>query len=314
MSPATVDHEALAAAGPWIDTHCHLTIDDDHPADPTSADRASAGSAPDRGSQQQLDADSEVGPQARAGAHSPARAQQPATDHVSLVIDDARAHGVARLVTIATDAASSVAAIAIAAAHDPVWASVGLHPHDAKDGTGGLEALLDAPKVVAVGECGLDYHYEHSPRDDQRRAFAEQIDLAKRHDLALVIHTREAWDDTFAILDAEGIPDRTIIHCFTGGAAEAARCLDRGAYLSFSGIATFRNASDVRDAVGLCPLDRLLVETDSPFLAPVPYRGKPNRPEWVPVVGAAVAEVRGVEASVVAGAVWSNAAAVFRLP
>jgi TatD DNase family protein len=303
VSPAAVDHEALAAAGPWIDTHCHLTIDDDHPADP-----ASAGSAPTPGSQRRSGADSVGGSQTRRQAPDPVDAR------VAAVIDEARANGVARLVTIATDAASSVAAVAIAAAHDPVWASVGLHPHDAKDGTDGLEALLDAPKVVAVGECGLDYHYEHSPRDDQRRAFAEQIDLAKRHDLALVIHTREAWDDTFAILDAEGIPERTIVHCFTGGAAEAAKCLDRGAYLSFSGIATFRNAADVRAAVELCPLDRLLVETDSPFLAPVPYRGKPNRPEWVPVVGAAVAEMRGVEPSVVAGAVWSNAAAVFRLP
>ena len=313
MSPAAIDHEALAAAGPWIDTHCHLTIDDDQSADPASAsadpasaDRASEETAPHRGSQQQFGADTEVAPLARA--------QKSATAHVASVIDDARAHGVARLVTIATDAASSAAAIVIAAAHEPVWATVGLHPHDAKAGAHGLEAMLDAPKVVAVGECGLDYHYEHSPRDDQRRAFAEQIDLAKRHDLALVIHTREAWVDTFAILDAEGIPERTIIHCFTGGATEAAKCLDRGAYLSFSGIATFRNATDVRDAVELCPLDRLLVETDSPFLAPVPYRGKPNRPEWVPVVGAAVAEVRGVEPSVVAGAVWSNATAAFRLP
>lgn len=282
MSPAAVDHEALAAAGPWIDTHCHLTIDDEHPADPNG---------------------DETAPNAAAEAAQ-----------VASVIDEARANGVARLVTIATDAASSLAATEIAAAYDTVWATVGLHPHDARNGTDGLEALLGASKVVAVGECGLDYHYEHSSRDDQRRAFAEQIELAKRYDLALVIHTREAWDDTFDILDAEGIPDRTIIHCFTGGAPEAAKCLDRGAYLSFSGIATFRNAADVRAAVELCPLDRLLVETDSPFLAPVPYRGKPNRPEWVPVVGAAVADVRGVDPSAVASSVWSNAAAVFRLP
>lgn len=281
MSPAAVDHGALAAAGPWIDTHCHLTIDDDHPADPDAVPAAT----------------DDLSDEARVG----------------LVIAEARANGVARMVTIGTDLASSIAATRIAAAYDTVWASVGLHPHDAKDGTDGLDALLGAPRVVAVGECGLDYHYDHSPRAVQRQAFAEQIDLAKRHDLALVIHTRAAWDDTFDILDAEGMPDRTIIHCFTGGPIEAAKCLDRGAYLSFSGIATFRNAADVREAVALCPIDRLLVETDSPFLAPVPYRGKANRPEWVPVVGAAVADVRGVEVSAVASSVWSNAAAVFRL-
>ena len=183
-----------------------------------------------------------------------------------------------------------------------MWATVGLHPHDAVNGTDGLEALVAEGPVVAVGECGLDYHYEHSPREVQRRAFAEQVALAKRHDLALVVHTREAWDDTYAIFDAEGMPERTIIHCFTGGPDEARACLDRGAYLSFSGIVTFRNAAEVREAALLCPEDRLLVETDSPFLAPVPFRGSTNQPGWVPVVGAAVAEVRGVEPAAVAAA------------
>ena len=196
---------------------------------------------------------------------------------------------------------------------DGVWATVGLHPHDASRGTDGLEPLLDESRVVAVGECGLDYHYEHSPRDAQRRAFVEQIDLAKRYDLALVVHTRDAWDDTFAIFDAEGMPDRTIIHCFTGGPDEARACLDRGAMLSFSGIATFKNAADVRAAAALCPGDRVLVETDSPFLAPVPFRGKTNRPAWVPLVGAAIAEVRGCRPAELAEAVWANAATVFRL-
>lgn len=282
MSPAPADHEALAAAGPWIDTHCHLSLDDDHPADPDAP-----------------------------------TADRPGTiDFVAAatpVIDAARRAGVERLVTIGTDAASSRAGAAVAAAHDGVWATVGLHPHDASRGTDGLEALLDAPEVVAVGECGLDYHYDHSPRAAQREAFAAQIDLARRHGLALVVHTREAWDDTFAIFDAEGIPERTIIHCFTGGPGEARACLDRGAYVSFSGIATFRNAADVREAAALCPADRLLVETDSPFLAPVPYRGKPNRPEWVPVVGAAVAAVRGESPADVATAVWTNAQTVFGL-
>ena len=283
MSRPTVDHEALASQGPWFDTHCHLTIGDGHSADPADPDHVDASGEPEAA---QIDA----------------------------LLDDARAAGVARLVTIATDEPSARQAIAIAGAHEDVWASVGLHPHDAINGIDGLEALLGEPNVVAVGECGLDYHYDHSPRDVQRRAFAAQIALATNHDLTLVIHTREAWDDTFDILDAEGIPDRTIIHCFTGGPSEARKCLDRGAYLSFSGIATFRNAGDVREAVALCPAERMLIETDSPFLAPVPYRGTSNRPGFVPLVGSAVAEVRGVTPVEVAAAVWANAAKVFSLP
>jgi TatD DNase family protein len=203
-----------------------------------------------------------------------------------------------------------------------VWATVGLHPHDAVDGVGTLDDLLadpslripDAPVVVAVGECGLDYHYDHSPRDVQREAFASQIRLAHHLDLALVIHTRNAWDDTFALLDSERPPTRTIFHCFTGGAGEARRALDLGAWLSFSGIVTFRSADDVRDAARLCPPARMLVETDSPYLAPVPHRGRPNRPALVAVVGAAVAEVRSEPVATVEDATWAATAAVFRLP
>ena len=194
-----------------------------------------------------------------------------------------------------------------------VWATVGLHPHDAGNGLDGLVELLAEPGVVAVGECGLDYHYDHSPRDVQRAMFAAQIRLAHQHDLALVIHTREAWDDTFAVLDAEGVPERTVFHCFTGGAEEARACLDRGGHLSVSGIVTFRSADDVRAAAALCPLDRVLVETDSPYLAPVPHRGRTNRPSLVPVVGAAVAEAMGVTVEALAGATWANADKVYRL-
>jgi TatD DNase family protein len=142
--------------------------------------------------------------------------------------------------------------------------------------------------------------------------FAAQIALAHERDLALVIHTREAWDDTFAILDAEGVPARTVFHCFTGGPDEARACLERG-YVSFSGIVTFRSADDVRAAAAMCPLERLLVETDSPYLAPVPYRGRPNRPALVPLVGAAVADVKGVPVEAVAEATWANAERVYGL-
>ncbi len=204
-----------------------------------------------------------------------------------------------------------------------MWATVGLHPHDAVDGVDGLDALLAAEVaggpdggervVVAIGECGLDYHYDHSPRPVQREAFALQIELARRHGLALVVHTREAWDDTFELLAADGVPDRTIIHCFTGGPEEARRCLDLGASLSFSGVVTFKNAGDVREAVALCPFDRLLVETDSPFLTPVPHRGTPNEPSRVPLVGAAIAQVKGVETAEVAAVTTENARTGLRL-
>jgi TatD DNase family protein len=150
-----------------------------------------------------------------------------------------------------------------------------------------------------VGECGLDYHYEHSPRDVQRDVFARQIALAHAHRLPLVIHTRAAWDDTFAILDREGVPERTVFHCFTGGPLEAEACVARGAWLSISGIVTFKNADDVRAAVAVTPLDRLLVETDSPFLAPVPHRGQRNVPAHVGLVGAAVALQKGVDVAAI---------------
>ena len=223
-------------------------------------------------------------------------------------VKTARDAGVTRMVTIGTDLESSRTAIATAAAHDGVWATVGLHPHDAKTGLDGLADLLGAPQVVAVGECGLDYHYDHSPREVQRDVFAAQIELAKRHDLSLVIHTREAWDDTFAILDEVGVPERTIVHCFTGGPAEAERCLERGTALSFSGIVTFKGADDVRAAARICPDDRLLVETDAPFLTPVPHRGTPNSPALVPLVGAALAAAREVDVSEIEALTWANAA------
>ena len=227
---------------------------------------------------------------------------------------EARAAGVERMISVGTDLVTSKAALAVARAHDGVWATAGVHPHDASGGIAGIEELLAEPEIVAVGECGLDYHYDHSPRELQREVFAAQIAMAHAHGLALVVHTREAWDDTFDVLVAEGVPERTVIHCFTGGPVEAARCLEIGAYLSFSGIITFKGAPDVREAAAMCPLDRLLVETDSPFLAPVPHRGKPNRPALVTLVGAAIAEVKAISVESVADVTWKNANLVYGLP
>jgi TatD DNase family protein len=229
------------------------------------------------------------------------------------VIAAARAAGVEGLITVGTDAARSAAAIAVAEANDGVWATVGLHPHDAVHGIDGLAALLDHPKVVAVGECGLDYHYDHSPRPVQRDVFAAQIGLAHERSLSLVVHTRSAWDDTFEILEREGAPARTIFHCFSGGPDEARRCLELGAYLSFSGIVTFKTAGELREAARLCPIERLLVETDAPYLAPVPHRGQRNEPAHVTVVGAAVADARQETAQSVASATWRNSVVAFSL-
>ncbi len=232
---------------------------------------------------------------------------------VAAAVVAARDAGVERMVTVGCDVADSHAAIAVARRHPGVWATAGVHPHEADGGVDGLQELLGEAEVVAVGECGLDYHYDHSARSAQREVFAVQIAMAHAHDLPLVVHSREAWDDTFAVLGAEGVPARTVFHCFTGGAHEARRALDLGAHLSFSGIVTFKSASDVRAAAALCPLDRLLVETDSPYLAPVPHRGQPNRPALVPLVGSAVAAVRGAEVAAVAAATWDNAEAFYRL-
>jgi TatD DNase family protein len=200
--------------------------------------------------------------------------------------------GVEILVTVGCDRETSLAAIDVASRHDNVFATVGLHPHDAKNGTASIVDLLDTPGIVGIGEAGLDYYYEHSPRDEQRQVFAEHIGLAHEHDQTLVIHSRDAWDETFEILDAEGTPERTIFHCFTGGPDDAIRGLERGIYLSFSGIVTFNSAKDTQQAALLCPSEKLLVETDSPYLAPVPHRGKKNRPAWVPHIGQFLADLR----------------------
>ena len=232
------------------------------------------------------------------------------------VVADALDDGVTRLLTVGCTVDDSARAIEIAAGFENVWATAGVHPHEAEGGLAGLIELLDANSsasdgVVAVGECGLDYHYDHSPRGVQREVFEAQIRLALERNLALVIHTREAWPDTFAILDDVGTPPRTVFHCFTGGPGDAEQCLARGANLSFSGIVTFPSAQQLRDAVMITPLDRLLVETDSPYLAPVPHRGKKNRPAFVSVVGEAIADLRGWSQDETAKTTTANALALY---
>ncbi|HKA04819.1 MAG TPA: TatD family hydrolase [Acidimicrobiales bacterium] len=226
----------------------------------------------------------------------------------------ARVAGVTRIVTIGTDAETSAAAADLAATHDGVWATAGLHPHDAWRGVETVLPFLDRPRIVAVGECGLDYHYDHSPREIQREAFAAQIAVAYQRRLPLVVHTREAWADTFDLLGRAERPDPVVFHCFTGSPDEARICLDLGAYVSFSGIVSFKGADDVRAAAALCPLDRLLVETDAPYLAPAPHRGRPNRPAYLPAVGASLAAATERDNESIAFATARNATVAFRLP
>ncbi len=226
--------------------------------------------------------------------------------------------GVDRVVVIGTDATTSAEALAITDLESPVeiFATVGLHPHDATEDVAPLQEMARAghPRLVGIGECGLDYYYEHSPRVAQRAAFAMQIALAHELDLALVIHARDAFDDLLAILRSEGAPPRTVIHCFTGTPEDAQHCLDLGCDISVSGVVTFKNAAMLREAVRLVPLDRLHVETDSPFLAPVPHRGRANEPAFVAEVGEFVAELRGDEVSVLRDATAANSARLFGVP
>ena len=226
--------------------------------------------------------------------------------------------GVNTIVVVGTDATTSREALAVAETESTpeleLYATVGVHPHDATNGIDDVVALArrGSPKLVGIGECGLDYFYEHSPRDLQKQVFAAQIQLAHELNLALVIHARDAWDDLFDVLDGEGVPERTVIHCFTGGPDEATACLDRGADISIAGVVTFKNAGSLRDAALMVPLDRLHVETDSPFLAPVPHRGRTNEPAYVAVVGEFIAQLRGDDLEHFAAATRANTARLFQ--
>jgi TatD DNase family protein len=231
-----------------------------------------------------------------------------------------RAHeaGVDRVVVVGTGAKSSAEALELTALSGDVqiYATVGLHPHDAKDDLAPVADLARSghPRLVGIGECGLDYFYEHSPRAQQRQAFSAQIALAFELDLALVVHARDAFDDLFELFASEGVPPRTVIHCFTGTPDDALGCLERGCDISISGIVTFKNADALREAARLVPLNRLHVETDSPFLAPAPFRGRKNEPSYVTVVGEYVATLRDEDPGVLCEATAANSARLFKLP
>jgi TatD DNase family protein len=232
----------------------------------------------------------------------------------------ARAAGLVTMVNIGSgrDLKSARAAVALAGEEPDVFATVGIHPHDVKgmseqDWTE-LETLARAPRVVGVGETGLDFHYDYSPREQQRAAFRRFIALCHAADQPVICHVREAHAEAQAILREEKVPPRGgIIHCFTSGPEDARVYLDLGMHLSFSGILTFKNAGDIRAAALLCPLDRLLIETDAPYLAPLPHRGKRNEPAYIVHTLEHLASLKGLPPEQVADATTANARSLFRL-
>lgn len=239
-------------------------------------------------------------------------------DAVAAVTDAADA-GVARLVCVGIDAATSQVAVEAAQRNPGVWATVGLHPNDADAFDAEWErlcALVDAggDRVVGIGECGFDFYRQGAPTDVQERAFRAQIALAKERDLALVIHTRDAWDATLPLLEAVGAPERTVFHCFQGDVATARRCAELGAYVSIAGPVSYPKNDELRAAARAVPLDRIVVETDAPFLSPQRFRGKPNAPARVAAVGEALAEALGRDADEVAAFTTANAERLFGLP
>ena len=222
-------------------------------------------------------------------------------------MERALAAGVELMLAIGTGGELDVA-IRQAERYPFVYATVGVHPHDAAKATpetfARLRDLAGHPKVLAIGEIGLDYHYDFSPRDVQRAVFDRQLELADAVQKPIVIHTREAWEDTMAQVTA--LPYGGIMHCFTGDAAQARQAVTLGFHLSFGGVLTFPKAESLREAARIAPEDRLVVETDCPYLAPVPYRGKRNEPAFVVETARRLAEVRGVTPEAIARCTTSN--------
>jgi len=237
------------------------------------------------------------------------------------VLARAREAGVTCFICIGSgqDTVSARQAVALAGVERDVFAAVGVHPHDVArmseaDWTE-LDGLAREPRVVGVGETGLDYHYNHSPADVQRQAYERFVALARAVRRPVISHVRDAHDDAVGILTRAGAAEvGGVIHCFTGGVAEARRYLDMGHHLSFSGILTFKNAQPIRDAAAFAPLDRVLIETDAPYLAPIPHRGKRNEPSFMRETLRVLAEVRRADVGEVERATAENTRRLFRLP
>lgn len=227
----------------------------------------------------------------------------------------AHASGVRRMVTVGYDLPSSQWCAETARTHGDVYAAVAIHPNEADsahpDVLDDIERLARLPHVRAVGETGLDYYRDWAEADNQRRAFRAHIEIAKRTAKTLVIHDRDAHDDVLRVLEEEGPPDKVVFHCFSGDADMAAVCADRGYVMSFAGNVTFKNAAPLRAAAEVAPLELMLVETDAPYLTPVPHRGKPNAPYLIPLTVRALAEVKGVEVNRLCEAITTTGERLF---
>lgn len=227
--------------------------------------------------------------------------------------------GVVGLITIGADEESSKNALDIARKYKNMWAAVGVHPHDAKSVDEGtmkrLEKLACDKNVVAIGEIGLDYHYDNSPRDVQKRVFREQMRLAHRVSLPVVIHDRDSHGDVMDILRQEKVKDvGGVLHCFSGSIEMARQCVQMGLYISIAGPVTFNNARKLQEVATNIPIDRLLIETDCPYLTPVPNRGKCNEPSYVRYTAEKIASLRGISLEELAQATTENAKRCFALP
>jgi len=234
-------------------------------------------------------------------------------------VEAAAEAGVFQMVNVGTDLPTSVESARLGLEFDSVWAAVGIHPHDATSfddaALNKLAQLAMQPKVVAIGEIGLDFYRDHSPRDVQAEAFRLQLEIAKSAGKCVVLHIREAHPEAFKVLDDVGGPWKALVfHCFSAGPAEAARAVELGGYISFAGNISYKKSDSIRQAAALVPLDRLLVETDSPYLAPVPHRGKPNHPALVVEVGRALADAIRCPVEQVQRMTTQNAITAFGLP
>jgi len=236
-------------------------------------------------------------------------------DDVAAAVAAAQAVGVRRVITVGDTLASSRWCARTAATHRDVYATIAVHPNE----VAGIDeatytALADLarlPQVRAIGETGLDYYWGRVPRPEQKEAFRQHIALAKQCGKPLVVHDRDAHDDVLRVLGEEGAPDWTVLHCFSGDGRFARTCADRGYLLSFAGTVTFRNAPAVREAAAVAPLDQLLVETDAPFLTPMPYRGRPNAPYLIPLTVRVLADIKRVDLADLCAAIGRNGERVF---
>ena len=236
---------------------------------------------------------------------------------LEIILAKSKEAGIEKIITISVEPDNFDAAKELSESHEQIYFTQGIHPHDAKlsspDALKIIESRVNAKKMVAVGEIGLDYHYDNSPRDVQREVFRAQLDIAIKSDKPVVIHSRDADEDMMDILKekAPSLARKGVIHSFTSGPELAQTAIDLGFYLGFNGIITFKKAQEVRDIVELCPIERILTETDAPFLTPTPHRGKENAPFYLPFVVKKIAEIKNLPEQEVLDICYKNAFDLF---